>query len=108
MQRQYPQYPFERYADEGLAHGQTEVRGLARSAPEIVGGLVASLAQESSAVYCGSGTGVVRALKDGTGTTPIADYPAPPLLGAHTREVMAERLHFSAAQIDSLAARHVV
>jgi crotonobetainyl-CoA:carnitine CoA-transferase CaiB-like acyl-CoA transferase len=40
--------------------------------------------------------------------TPIADYPAPPLLGANTREVLAERLHFSAAQIDSLAARHVV
>jgi crotonobetainyl-CoA:carnitine CoA-transferase CaiB-like acyl-CoA transferase len=40
--------------------------------------------------------------------TPIADYPAPPLLGAHTREVLAERLHFSDAQIDSLAAQHVV
>ena len=40
--------------------------------------------------------------------TPIADYPAPPLLGAHTREVLAERLHFSAAQIADLTARHVV
>jgi crotonobetainyl-CoA:carnitine CoA-transferase CaiB-like acyl-CoA transferase len=40
--------------------------------------------------------------------TPIADYPAPPQLGAHTREVLAEHLHFSAAQIADLAARHVV
>jgi crotonobetainyl-CoA:carnitine CoA-transferase CaiB-like acyl-CoA transferase len=40
--------------------------------------------------------------------TPIDDYPAPPLLGQHTREVLAERLQFSAAQIDALAARRVV
>ena len=32
MQRQYPQYPFERYADDGLAHCQTEAQALALKA----------------------------------------------------------------------------
>jgi RNA-directed DNA polymerase len=32
MQRHYPQYPFERYADDGLAHCQTEVQALALKA----------------------------------------------------------------------------
>ena len=40
--------------------------------------------------------------------TPIADYPAPPLLGQHTREVLGERLNFSAEQIDALIARRIV
>jgi RNA-directed DNA polymerase len=32
LQRQYPQYPFERYADDGLAHCQTEAQALALQA----------------------------------------------------------------------------
>ena len=32
MQRQYPQYPVERYADDGLAHCQTEAQALALKA----------------------------------------------------------------------------
>ena len=32
MPRQYPQYPFERHADEGLAHCQTEAHALALKA----------------------------------------------------------------------------
>jgi RNA-directed DNA polymerase len=32
MQRHYPQYPFERYADDGLAHCQTEAQALALKA----------------------------------------------------------------------------
>jgi len=40
--------------------------------------------------------------------TPIEHYPAPPLLGQHTREVLTERLQFSAEQIDALAARQVI
>jgi RNA-directed DNA polymerase len=32
MQRHYPQYPFERYADDGLAHCQTEAEALALKA----------------------------------------------------------------------------
>jgi len=32
MQRHYPQYPFERYADDGLAHCQTETQALSLKA----------------------------------------------------------------------------
>jgi crotonobetainyl-CoA:carnitine CoA-transferase CaiB-like acyl-CoA transferase len=40
--------------------------------------------------------------------TPVTDYPAPPLLGQHTREVLAERLGFDEQRLDALAAAHVI
>lgn len=35
--------------------------------------------------------------------TPITDYRAPPMLGEHTREVLAQELGLDAAAIDGLA-----
>jgi len=40
--------------------------------------------------------------------TPVTDYPAPPTLGQHTREVLRERLGFTDADLDALAARQVI
>jgi len=40
--------------------------------------------------------------------TPVTDYPAPPLLGQHTREVLATVLGLDAAQLDNLAQKHVI
>jgi crotonobetainyl-CoA:carnitine CoA-transferase CaiB-like acyl-CoA transferase len=40
--------------------------------------------------------------------TPVTDYPAPPLLGQHTREVLAERLGLDSARLAALAAAHVI
>jgi len=40
--------------------------------------------------------------------TPVTDYRAPPLLGENTREVLAEKLGFDAAKIDSLKTRGVI
>ena len=40
--------------------------------------------------------------------TPVVDYPAPPTLGQHTREVLRERLQFTDRDLDALAARHVI
>ena len=40
--------------------------------------------------------------------TPVTDYPAPPLLGQHTREVLAERLGFDGERLAALAAAHVI
>jgi crotonobetainyl-CoA:carnitine CoA-transferase CaiB-like acyl-CoA transferase len=40
--------------------------------------------------------------------TPVADYPAPPTLGQHTREVLRERLGFTDADLDALATRRVI
>jgi crotonobetainyl-CoA:carnitine CoA-transferase CaiB-like acyl-CoA transferase len=40
--------------------------------------------------------------------TPVADYPAPPLRGQHTREVLGRLLDMPAEQIDALAARRVI
>ncbi len=40
--------------------------------------------------------------------TPVTDYPAPPLMGQHTREVLATVLGLDAAQLDNLAQKHVI
>ncbi|MDB5968739.1 MAG: CoA transferase [Hydrocarboniphaga sp.] len=40
--------------------------------------------------------------------TPVAYRSAPPLLGEHTREVLAERLALSASRIDELAAKGII
>ena len=40
--------------------------------------------------------------------TPVTDYPAPPLLGQHTREVLAERLGYDTRRLDALAAAGVI
>jgi crotonobetainyl-CoA:carnitine CoA-transferase CaiB-like acyl-CoA transferase len=40
--------------------------------------------------------------------TPVVDYPAPPTLGQHTREVLRERLGFTDRDLDALAARAVI
>ena len=40
--------------------------------------------------------------------TPVTDYAAPPLLGQHTREVLAERLGLNSERLDALAAAHVI
>ncbi|HEX4583768.1 MAG TPA: CoA transferase [Burkholderiaceae bacterium] len=40
--------------------------------------------------------------------TPVTDYPAPPTLGQHTREVLRGRLGASEAEIDALYARRVL
>jgi crotonobetainyl-CoA:carnitine CoA-transferase CaiB-like acyl-CoA transferase len=40
--------------------------------------------------------------------TPVTYRSAPPPLGAHTREILAQRLAMSDAQIDDLRARGVV
>jgi crotonobetainyl-CoA:carnitine CoA-transferase CaiB-like acyl-CoA transferase len=40
--------------------------------------------------------------------TPVTDYPAPPTLGQHTRAVLGERLGFTDADLDALAARQVI
>jgi crotonobetainyl-CoA:carnitine CoA-transferase CaiB-like acyl-CoA transferase len=38
----------------------------------------------------------------------VTDYPAPPTLGQHTREVLRGRLGASEAEIDALYARRVL
>ena len=40
--------------------------------------------------------------------TPVTDYPAPPLLGQHTREVLGGLLGIDSARLDALAASHVI
>jgi crotonobetainyl-CoA:carnitine CoA-transferase CaiB-like acyl-CoA transferase len=40
--------------------------------------------------------------------TPVVDYPAPPTLGQHTREVLRERLGFTDTDLGALAAREVI
>jgi crotonobetainyl-CoA:carnitine CoA-transferase CaiB-like acyl-CoA transferase len=40
--------------------------------------------------------------------TPVVDYPAPPKLGQHTREVLRDRLGFTDKDLDTLAAREVI
>jgi crotonobetainyl-CoA:carnitine CoA-transferase CaiB-like acyl-CoA transferase len=40
--------------------------------------------------------------------TPITEYAAPPLMGQHTREVLASVLGFDAARLDSLAQKQVI
>jgi crotonobetainyl-CoA:carnitine CoA-transferase CaiB-like acyl-CoA transferase len=40
--------------------------------------------------------------------TPVTDYPAPPLLGEHTREVLAQRLGLDGRRLDALAAARVI
>ena len=40
--------------------------------------------------------------------TPVTDYPAPPLLGQHTREVLSGLLGIDNARLDALAASHVI
>ena len=40
--------------------------------------------------------------------TPVNDYPAPPLLGQHTREVLGGLLGIDSARLDALAASHVI
>jgi crotonobetainyl-CoA:carnitine CoA-transferase CaiB-like acyl-CoA transferase len=40
--------------------------------------------------------------------TPVTDYPAPPTVGQHTRELLRERLHFTDTDLDALAARGVI
>ncbi len=40
--------------------------------------------------------------------TPVTDYPAPPTVGQHTREVLRERLGFTDTDLDALAARWVI
>jgi crotonobetainyl-CoA:carnitine CoA-transferase CaiB-like acyl-CoA transferase len=40
--------------------------------------------------------------------TPVAEYRAPPLLGEHTREVLAEVLGFDAARIEQLSKKGVL
>ena len=40
--------------------------------------------------------------------TPVTDYPAPPTVGQHTREVLRERLGFTDHDLDALAARGVI
>jgi crotonobetainyl-CoA:carnitine CoA-transferase CaiB-like acyl-CoA transferase len=40
--------------------------------------------------------------------TPVVDYPAPPRLGQHTREVLRDRLGFTDQDLDALAAREVI
>jgi crotonobetainyl-CoA:carnitine CoA-transferase CaiB-like acyl-CoA transferase len=40
--------------------------------------------------------------------TPVSYRSAPPLLGAHTREVLKEHLAMSGAEIDALIARGIV
>jgi crotonobetainyl-CoA:carnitine CoA-transferase CaiB-like acyl-CoA transferase len=40
--------------------------------------------------------------------TPVQDYPAPPLLGQHTREVLAGLLGMDDARIDALAESNVI
>jgi crotonobetainyl-CoA:carnitine CoA-transferase CaiB-like acyl-CoA transferase len=40
--------------------------------------------------------------------TPVTDYPAPPTVGQHTREVLRERLGYSDTDLDALAARGVI
>lgn len=40
--------------------------------------------------------------------TPVTDYPAPPLMGQHTREVLGELLGLDAARLDGLAGRGVI
>jgi crotonobetainyl-CoA:carnitine CoA-transferase CaiB-like acyl-CoA transferase len=40
--------------------------------------------------------------------TPVTYRTAPPILGAHTREVLAERLVLSTARIDELAAKGII
>ena len=40
--------------------------------------------------------------------TPVADYPAPPMVGQHTREVLRERLGFTESDLDALSARGVI
>ncbi|HEX6704649.1 MAG TPA: CaiB/BaiF CoA-transferase family protein [Albitalea sp.] len=40
--------------------------------------------------------------------TPVNDYPAPPTVGQHTREVLRDRLGFTDADLDALAARQVI
>jgi crotonobetainyl-CoA:carnitine CoA-transferase CaiB-like acyl-CoA transferase len=40
--------------------------------------------------------------------TPVSYRRSPPVLGAHTREVLAELLGMSADELDALAARGVI
>lgn len=40
--------------------------------------------------------------------TPVTDYPAPPAVGQHTREVLRERLAFTESDLDALAACGVI
>jgi crotonobetainyl-CoA:carnitine CoA-transferase CaiB-like acyl-CoA transferase len=40
--------------------------------------------------------------------TPVTDYPAPPTLGQHTRDVLRDRLGYTDADLDALAARKVI
>jgi crotonobetainyl-CoA:carnitine CoA-transferase CaiB-like acyl-CoA transferase len=40
--------------------------------------------------------------------TPVTDYSAPPLMGQHTREVLATVLGLDAARLDTLAQKHVI
>jgi crotonobetainyl-CoA:carnitine CoA-transferase CaiB-like acyl-CoA transferase len=40
--------------------------------------------------------------------TPVRDYPAPPLMGQHTREVLGELLGFDAERLNTLAAAQVI
>jgi len=41
-------------------------------------------------------------------STPVSYRTAPPVLGAHTREVLEDRLGLSASDIDALAAKHAI
>ena len=40
--------------------------------------------------------------------TPVTDYPAPPLMGQHTREVLGAVLGLDAMQLDALAQKQVI
>jgi crotonobetainyl-CoA:carnitine CoA-transferase CaiB-like acyl-CoA transferase len=40
--------------------------------------------------------------------TPVTDYRAPPLLGQNTREVLASRLGYDDAKLDSLKKRQII
>jgi crotonobetainyl-CoA:carnitine CoA-transferase CaiB-like acyl-CoA transferase len=40
--------------------------------------------------------------------TPVKDYRYPPLLGEHTREVLASRLGYDAAKLDALKRQGVI
>jgi crotonobetainyl-CoA:carnitine CoA-transferase CaiB-like acyl-CoA transferase len=54
--------------------------------------------------------GTIRLLRNPLrmSATPVTDYPAPPLLGEHTRDVLAQRLGLDGRRLDELAAARVI